>query len=307
MKSLPFVSILLLAGAAPGQDERTDPGVVSGKTGTFIPHPLEVTPFVPPDPPPLKRMPPLRVDAAVAARQEHGRSLGIVRAERSEAPDLPPFVKESTGGSAVEEPPRAPLPPARFIMMGATIYDHRISLANWADPATGANYEALCRFDLGLLSGIGDFISEGKPVSLVLVHSHSPARDFPGLAQIPEGGMVLLAGDPDSASGMAPILALRDLIMAEKGRLTDFQAARRAEREARIAWEKAHPPIPRDEVYWFRPHRGSRYLADPAPEKSLPQAEIRPGRLDLLTTRRAKYSPSRQDSATPQPSVSPAQ
>jgi hypothetical protein len=33
------------------------------------------------------------------------------------------------------------------------------------------------------------------------------------------------------------------------------------------AWAKAHPPVPRDETFIFRPHRGSRYLADPQPEK----------------------------------------
>jgi hypothetical protein len=58
---------------------------------------------------------------------------------------------------------------------------------------------------------------------------------------------------------------IRELIANEKSRLEIFQADLERHRKARAAWEKANPVPPRDETFWIRPHRGSRYFAEPAP------------------------------------------
>ena len=60
---------------------------------------------------------------------------------------------------------------------------------------------------------------------------------------------------------------MRELIASEKFRLTVYQEKRAIYRQAADAWEIANVAPLRDETIWFRPHRGSRYLATPIPEK----------------------------------------
>ncbi len=57
---------------------------------TFIPHALEVQPFTPPPPPVVKRLPAVRVDAAVTHLSKNSRTLTLQRGEASTEPDLPP-------------------------------------------------------------------------------------------------------------------------------------------------------------------------------------------------------------------------
>ena len=61
---------------------------------------------------------------------------------------------------------------------------------------------------------------------------------------------------------------IKDLIASEKPRLTTYQAARLKYQREATAWATANPPIPQDQTIIFRPHRGSRYLTDPQPEKN---------------------------------------
>ncbi|MBK1883951.1 hypothetical protein JIN85_16145 [Luteolibacter pohnpeiensis] len=286
------------------QDEPIESKAAEVRRGTFIPQSLEVVPFVPPITPAVQRVPSaLRVDAGTSVRLENGHTLTSVRAQASTAPDLPDGDQLAVASTDLEVGgiQHAPPPAAQLIMMGATVFGREISLANWTDRETGENYEALCRFDLGLLAGIGEFRVDDRPANLILVHSNSPSRDFPELADVPDGGLLVVKGDPDSISGMAPILALRDVIAVEKSRLIAFQAARQEKLAAQAAWEKAHPAEPQDMVFWYRPHRGSRYLSDPFPEKK-PSARIskpQRGRLDLLTSRRVRTSQSSKASDEP--------
>jgi hypothetical protein len=53
---------------------------------------------------------------------------------------------------------------------------------------------------------------------------------------------------------------LGKVIEVEKARLVAFQAARETYFKAAAAWAAAHPPVPKNETFIFRPHRGSRYL-----------------------------------------------
>lgn len=73
-------------------------------------------------------------------------------------------------------------------------------------------------------------------------------------------------GNPEDPAGTTTINLLKDLITNEKSRLITYQADRLRYGQAAAEWEKSHPPVPRDETLWLRPHRGSRYLTNPTPE-----------------------------------------
>ena len=155
-----------------------------------------------------------------------------------------------------------------MLSIGATIYDHKVSHVQWHNPDTGEFYEALCGFDVGLLGGIGEFVHAGESYSLMLIHSNLDSESFrqllqnivPAPPEIQADSIKILKGNPQDPIGTAPITLLKDIIASEKSRLVPFQAALRTYQEAAEAWHAAHPPIPRDETFWFKPHRGSRYL-----------------------------------------------
>ncbi len=109
----------------------------------------------------------------------------------------------------------------------------------------------------------------------MLMHSHYDttrfrnlaARMFPKLPEVPADAIAFVRGNPKDPIGTAPITLLQDLIAREKSRLTLYQKQRADHQQASAAWQKANPPVPRDETIWLRPHRGSRYLTSPNPEK----------------------------------------
>jgi len=80
------------------------------------------------------------------------------------------------------------------------------------------------------------------------------------IPQVPDGAILVTRGDPDDLTAIAPMQIIRQIIEAEKSRLIPYQAALLRYQEASAAWHAAHPPIPRDETFWIKPHRGSRYL-----------------------------------------------
>lgn len=160
------------------------------------------------------------------------------------------------------------------LQIGATVFDHRLSIVHWRHPDTGEFYKAVCGFDVGLLAGVGRFSHEGETYDLMLVHSHYESRQvrslpwwgIPDLSAVPEGSIIFKQGNQKDPLGTAPITLLRELITTEKSRLTLYQENSTRYQQAAAAWEKTHPVPPRDETFWLRPHRGSRYLADPKPE-----------------------------------------
>ena len=255
------------AAAPPGD---TSPPI-SQRT-TYIPAALTLAPFTPPPPPVVKSLPACRIDSSVTHRTKGGTTLTLQLGEPSTAPDLPepppavPTVK-----------PRDPTPEqiARRLNLlrhtfnlGATIYDHRVSVVNWTDPETHVAYEAVCGYDLGLLAGVGGFVHLGEHYSFMLSHSHvktqgvrgMPNRWKPDLPEVADGGILITKGDPANAIGTAPVVLLGKVIEVEKARLVAFQAARETYFKAAAAWAAAHPPVPKNETFIFRPHRGSRYL-----------------------------------------------
>ena len=92
------------------------------------------------------------------------------------------------------------------------------------------------------------------------------ARMFPNLPKVPLDSTVFRKGNPQDLIGTAPLMLLEELIAAGKPRLEVYQADRLHHQQASATWKKANPVMPRDEIIWLKPHRGSRYFADPRPE-----------------------------------------
>jgi hypothetical protein len=247
---------------------------------TFIPDSLEVPDFTLPAPPVEREVPAMRVDAALTVPMESSRTLTLIRGEASTLPDLPP----PPVVQAREPRQLTPEDIARNIYhrrhsfnFGATVYDHRVSHVQWHHPDTGEFYEAVCGFDIGLLAGIGRFVRDGESYDFILMSSNIDttvirriARPYaPRIPEVSANSILILKGDRNDPMGTAPITLLKDLIANEKDRLVTYQAERLRYQQAAAAWEKAHPVPPRDETFWFRPHRGSRYLANSKPEAAI--------------------------------------
>lgn len=247
---------------------------------THIAAPLEVPVFTPPAPPMEKMLPAMRIDSAVTVRAENSRTLTLIRGEASPLPDIPvppQVVPEEKRPLTPEEIAREANRRRHLLQIGATVFDRRVSVVHWQHPDTGESYQAVCGFDIGLLAGIGQFVRDGETYSVMLIHTeydtsrfkNLAARMFPDLPEVLADAITFTQGDPKDSIGTAPIIVLRDLITQEKSRLTAYQEERLTYQKAASAWEKANPPVPRDETVWLRPHRGSRYLANPKPEAAV--------------------------------------
>lgn len=248
-------------------------------TQTFIPASLDVPAFIPPAPSVQKEVPAMRVDSAINVPSKDSRTLTLIRAEASTLPDLPvPPVAEAVESKTFTEENRNLVADQRrhTLQVGASIFDHRVSVVHWQHPDTGESYEAACGFDIGLLEGIGQFVRDGETYSVMLMHSAYDAEQsrslakemFPNLPDVQSDSITFLKGNPKDPVGTATITLLKDLIVSEKTRLVAYQAARLQLQQEAAEWKKANPPVPRDETFWLKPHRGSRYLADPKPEAS---------------------------------------
>lgn len=244
-----------------------------------IPGSLAVAEFVPPAPVPPKQIPAIRIDAATTVPSGNGKTLTILRGEASTLPDIPSppeprpqVIRERTADDLAREIYRR----RHSIQLGATVYDHRVSVVRWQHPDTRAPYEAVCGFDLGLLAGIGRFVRNGENYDLMLLHSmvdtkrmrNLGLRAFPEQSEVANGSIRLLKGDPENQLGTTPIHLIKELLANEKTRLEIFQADLERHRKARTAWESANPVPPRDETFWIRPHRGSRYLMETVPAEN---------------------------------------
>ena len=242
---------------------------------TFIPDSLEVPAFTPPEPVEAEPLPEIRIDSSVTVPSVSGTTLTIQRGEASTLPDIPP------------PPPPEPVKPARkptaeelaqqvaywrhSIRLGASVYDHTVSEVQWTDRETKTSYQAICGFDIGLIAGIGSFVRDGESYSVDLLHSdfdsentrHS-ARKIPAVSP---GQILITQGDPAAPYATAPLHFIKELIDSDRERLTLYQARRKQQQREAAAWAAAHPPVPKDETFIFRPHRGSRYITNPQPEK----------------------------------------
>ena len=257
------------------------PPDVPNPARTYLPEgALNAPIFTPPAPVVPKPLPNIRIDSSITVGSEDSTTLTLQRGAASTLPDLPPPA-EPMPAPPYREPTAQELAEQasyirRSLNLGATIYDHQVSEVHWTDPKTGINYQALCGFDIGLLAGIGGFVHDGEDYSLMLMHSEIEGEEFQQLKrdgetiipQVPAGDIRITAGNTENASAIAPLYIIKDLITAEKDHLITYQAASKKYQRDAAAWAAANPPVPQDETIIFRPHRGSRYLTNPQPEKN---------------------------------------
>lgn len=218
----------------------------------------------------------------ISGRRLPTQRITILRGEASHLPDIP---REEVKKSPTREELDARndflarhRPPV-FLQLGATIYDHRISVVTWRhpeDPKLG--YEAVVGLDFGIFANAGDFIHEGVAHSLILMHSNVPTDGLrrlgggwwrgPELPEVEEGRFVVTAGDSKDAAGMSPLVKLLELYAVEKERLLEAHGRRLRYLRDAAEWRRLNPdpPEPAEVTYWLRPHRGSRYLAEPKAE-----------------------------------------
>lgn len=269
-----FGSGLLAAGetspAAALPMESNSPAIP--RRTTYIPGNLTVKPFTPPPPRVPKPLPACRIDASVTHRTKDGTTLTLQLGEPSTAPDLPepppPAPRVAPRDPTPEEIARRIYHLRHSFNLGATIYDHRVSVVNWTDLETRVSYQAVCGYDIGLLAGTGGFVHEGENYRFMLFHTHLRTewlrrvfnRWQPNLPEVAEGEIIITKGDPANAIGTAPVVLIGKVIAGEENRLAAFQTARQAYFKDAAAWAAAHPPVPKNETFIFRPHRGSRYL-----------------------------------------------
>ncbi len=249
-------------------------------TRTFVRSSLTVPAFSPPAPAVEKKVPAMRIDSAVTLPTKGNRTLTILRAEASTLPDIPippkpvphearPLTPEELARQAEER--------RRRLNFSAVVHENGVSVIRWQHPDTKEAYEAICGFDVNLLAGIGIFTSEGKIYQLSFIPPGVlPANrerfgklPFPKPPEAAPGTVTITRGNAQDPIGTATATLLRDLITSEKSRLTIYQEQRRTYQQAAAEWEKDHPVLPRDETVWLRPHRGSRYLTNPTPEKGI--------------------------------------
>ena len=270
---------LLLCSQLLVADEKS--GIVASKANpirTFIPDSLTIPEFTPPAPAVEKKVPAVRVDSAIILPSENSRTLTLIRGQASALPDLPIPPEPEPQQSRLptpEDTARDTDQRRHNLQLGATIYDHRASQVHWQHPDTGESYEAICGFDLSLLQGLGQFVHDGEVYQIMLTLSTVDtsrirlADNLPDLSAVQADSITLRQGNPKDLIGTAPVTLLKELITNEKSRLTTYQADRKRYQQAAAEWGKAHPPVARDETIWLRPHRGSRYLADPKPEAAV--------------------------------------
>ena len=284
--SLKFAAFAFIGGpsSALAAEEQTTfakqpPSVVSS-TRTFIPTALEVRAFVPPAPPIEKTVPAMRVDAAVILPAAHSRTLTILRGEASTLPDIPEPVivaPRAPRKLTLEELARQAEERRYRLNFNAEVYENGVSILRWQHPDTAESYEATCGFDVNLLTGIGQFTSAGKIYQLSFIppgvrpttRSRFSKLPLPKPPEAAPDTIAITRGNANDPVGTATATLLRDLIATEKSRLIVHQEERATYQQAAAEWQKSHPILPRDETVWLRPHRGSRYLTNPTPEKGI--------------------------------------
>lgn len=224
--------------------------------------PIPDTRFVPPPPP--KKVPAIKVDAATTLRLPT-HQITVLRGEASTLPDIPPppepkpFVQGPVGE------------PQYLLSFGSTVYDHRISHVRWFDPRTEKHFEAWCAWDWTLLSPMPEIVLGERVSSFHLMASNidtAAARraghDFkiPDHPELVEGAFSITKGDENDPEALNALIAIRDFYLKHKERLGQIRQAREEYQAAAAAWHAAHPPKPESHTFWLKPHRGSRYLKE---------------------------------------------
>lgn len=219
--------------------------------------------FVPPPPP--KPAPPMDVKSA-NVRQDQGRTLAIVRAEASTLPDVPePQSLNRQDQRAYSGPHRK----TYSLSCSVEIYDRKVSKVTCTDHSSKEKFEAWFDWDWSLVSPIQNIKGIESDYSLFFIPSHrdtirksphfGPAKK-PSHPPIPPSGYVLTLGENESEIGQV-FAALQSFKDRNRLKLEALLTAREKYQADAALWRKANPRKPEDNTIWFKPHRGSRYLA----------------------------------------------
>ncbi|WP_367872268.1 hypothetical protein [Luteolibacter sp. Populi] len=171
----------------------------------------------------------------------------------------------------------------RFIIAGATVYNHSETRLRWTDGKSGKSYEAWSNIDFNHLNQLSAednaripflsflFVSDVDTVLLSQRLQHAVA--VPAHPPLPADGpgFVIVAGDTTDLEAIAPIHALHDFYRAEQERLAGGYFERERLRAESAATAAAAPVAAKDNVMWFRPRKGSRYLPQEVQEEGAGQ------------------------------------
>jgi hypothetical protein len=216
--------------------------------------------FVPSLPP--KEVPAMKVEA-VTKRVLATHQFTILRSEPSTLPDIPkpPPPKPYANRPAGEGIP--------LLSIGATVYDHRLSLVRWHDPKTKIWTEAWCAWDISLLAPL-QRVKVGDQSRMFFLHSshvdtakESKLRksvDLPEMPDLQANGFSVIKGGDHNGDTQLILASLRDFHVTHSQRLSLIRKAQKEYLAAAAAWHKANPPRPQNHTIWLKPHRGSRYL-----------------------------------------------
>jgi hypothetical protein len=224
--------------------------------------PIPSAVFIPPPPP--KKVPQLKVEAATT-RKLPTHQITVIRSEASTLPDIPlppepkPFVQGPTGE------------PRYLLSFGASVYDHSISHVKWYDPRTKENFEAWCAWDWTLLSPFSEIKIGERVSSFHLFASNIDTKrhlrfgkewQMPYHPALENLAFAITKGDAEDVEAIRVLTTLRDYYTKHKERLILIRKAQEEYQAAATAWHTAHPPKPENHTFWLKPHRGSRYLKE---------------------------------------------
>ena len=200
------------------------------------------------------------------------RTITILRGEPATLPDPAPEPE----ANAVPSAPAAGVDfsswhgaPSFLVGVRATVYDKRRTFLQWHDPESGVEHEAWSNIDFNHLSALGYVESADRRWILFLVIVNidtsvvNPVTGLPvaepAHPAIPGDGpqFVVTKGDTSDPGSTAPLDALHKLY-AEKAAELIASAEEQKQIRERQALEQTNQP--QNNVMWFRPRKGSRYL-----------------------------------------------
>jgi hypothetical protein len=222
--------------------------------------PIPSNRFTPPPPP--RKVPPMVIKASTVTRLAT-HNITLIRGEPSTLPDIPPppVTKPSK-----PEPERET---HYHVLIGATVYDHNLSLVTWTNPETKESFEAWCGWDFTLLSPLAQIDINQKFSSFYLSASNIDTAeekrlghkvDTPVYPKVIADGFVISRGDASNTDANELLTTLRNYYICHKARLILIKKAQQEYQASAAAWHEANPPKPENHTFWLKPHRGSRYL-----------------------------------------------
>ena len=200
---------------------------------------------------------------ASAVRRLPTHSITLIRGEASTLPDIPP--------PPVTQPSTPEREQEKYyqLSIGATVYDHHLSLVTWTDPETKESFEAWCGWDFTLLSPMTQIDIGGKFSSFHLssfnIDTAEEKRfgrkvEVPGHPQVVANSFVICKGNASNANAQELLTSIRNYYLRHQPRLILIKKAQQEYQASAAAWHEANPPKPESHTFWLKPHRGSRYL-----------------------------------------------